>query len=258
MLAKEKLPSEDEMHIETDEEIDGSLKINFQELLGEDSDGQFRMMMNERMQLEHQITGQITIEEVLEEWERTRRAAEAALQEAEYRKLESAKARALQQAGGIMERLTDVIPKLDAGVTPRELLEEEYLQQLPGMYEEDTEEYAEPEAEEYADGEPEPIEGADSYGEQDSTAEELYAESGLADAEAGYGKAGIEVITAEELQQGLEEEPVGRALFVEEPVPEAGIPEESFQEEPMAAEPFMDASSAEGPYMGSLPWHNLS
>lgn len=32
-----------------------------------------------------------------------------------------------QEAGDIMERLNDVIPKLDAGVTPKELLEEEYL-----------------------------------------------------------------------------------------------------------------------------------
>lgn len=130
-----KLPKEEaageETHIETDEEIDGSLKINFQELLGEDSDGQISLMMNEQAQLERQITGQITIEEVLEEWERTKRAAEAALQDAEQRKLESAKARALQQAGDIMDRLTDVIPKLDAGVTPRELLEEEYLQEKP-------------------------------------------------------------------------------------------------------------------------------
>ena len=130
-----KLPKEEAAgegtHIETDEEIDGSLKINFQELLGEDSDGQISLMMDEQAQLERQITGQITIEEVLEEWERTKRAAEAALQEAEQRKLESAKARALQQAGDIMDRLTDVIPKLDAGVTPRELLEEEYLQEKP-------------------------------------------------------------------------------------------------------------------------------
>ena len=36
-----------------------------------------------------------------------------------------AKARALQEAGDIMERLNDVIPKLDAGVTPKELLEED-------------------------------------------------------------------------------------------------------------------------------------
>ena len=119
-------PEETE-HIATDEEIDGSLKLNFKELLGEDADGQMTMVMSEKTQLEHQITGQMSIQDVLEEWEKTRHAAEIALKEAEQQKLESAKARALQEAGDIMERLNDVIPKLDAGVTPKELLEEEYL-----------------------------------------------------------------------------------------------------------------------------------
>lgn len=119
-------PEETE-HIATDEEIDGSLKLNFNELLGEDADGQMSMVMSEKTQLEHQITGQMSIQDVLEEWEKTRHAAEIALKEAEQQKLESAKARALQEAGDIMERLNDVIPKLDAGVTPKELLEEEYL-----------------------------------------------------------------------------------------------------------------------------------
>lgn len=119
-------PEETE-HIATDEEIDGSLKLNFKELLGEDADGQMSMVMSEKTQLEHQITGQMSIQDVLEEWEKTRHAAEIALKEAEQQKLDSAKARALQEAGDIMERLNDVIPKLDAGVTPKELLEEEYL-----------------------------------------------------------------------------------------------------------------------------------
>lgn len=114
-------------HIETDEEIDGSLKINFQEMLEEESDGQISLVTSDKMALERQITGQLTIQDVLEEWERTKRVAEAALYDAEQRKLESAKARALQEAGDIMDRLNTVIPKLDAGVTPKELLEEEYM-----------------------------------------------------------------------------------------------------------------------------------
>ena len=128
-LPKEEVPQEEGPHIETDEEIDGSLKLNFQEMLGEDYDGQMSLVMKEKALIEQQITGQLTIEDVLDEWEKTKRAAEAALLEAEQRKLESAKARALQQAGDIMDRLNDVIPQLDAGVTPKELLEKEYLQQ---------------------------------------------------------------------------------------------------------------------------------
>ena len=125
---KSEQPSEEELHIATDEEIDGTLRMNFKELLGEDSDGQMSMVMNEKTQLEHQITGQMSIQDVLDEWEKTKRAAEMALNEANQQKLESAKARALQEAGDIMERLNDVIPKLDAGATPKELLEKEYMQ----------------------------------------------------------------------------------------------------------------------------------
>ena len=43
-------PEETE-HIATDEEIDGSLKLNFKELLGEDADGQMSMVMSERLSL---------------------------------------------------------------------------------------------------------------------------------------------------------------------------------------------------------------
>lgn len=118
-------------HIETDEEIDGSLKINFKEMLAEDSDGQISLYVPKDPMVERQITGQMSIQEVLEEWEKTKRAAEAALQEAEQRRLESAKARALQEAEEIMERLVDVIPQLNAGLSPKELLEQEYMQNMP-------------------------------------------------------------------------------------------------------------------------------
>ena len=118
-------------HIETDEEIDGSLKIYFKEMLAEDSDGQISLYVPKDPMVERQITGQMSIQEVLEEWEKTKRAAEAALQEAEQRRLESAKARALQEAEEIMERLVDVIPQLNAGLSPKELLEQEYMQNMP-------------------------------------------------------------------------------------------------------------------------------
>ncbi len=120
-------------YIETDQEIDDSLKTNFQELLGEEYDGQLSLVIPDRGVLEKQITGQMNIQDVLEEWERTRRAAEAALMEAEQRKLESAKAKALAQAGDIMDRLATVIPQLDAGMTPKDLLEQEYLGKAAAM-----------------------------------------------------------------------------------------------------------------------------
>lgn len=117
---KEELAAkEGAIHIETDEEIDGALRINFQELLGEEDDGQISLVMSEKAQLEQQITGQMTIADVLEEWEKTKRAAETALQEAEFRKLESAKARAIQEAEDIMDRLNDVLPKIEAATSPQ-------------------------------------------------------------------------------------------------------------------------------------------
>ena len=156
---KSEQPSDEEQHIATDEEIDSSLRMNFKELLGEDSDGQMSMVINEKTQLEHQITGQMSIQDVLDEWEKTKRAAETALNEANQQKLESAKARALQEAGDIMERLNDVIPKLDAGATPKELLENEYMQgiEIPKVQEhvQKSVEEPQPEAQEIVE-EPQP------------------------------------------------------------------------------------------------------
>ena len=128
-------PSEEEEdtleHIETDHEIDDSLKINFKELLAEEHDGQIGMYMPEKTALEHQITGQMSIEEVLAEWEKTKYAAEVALEDAKQRRLEFAKARALQEAEEIMGRLADIIPKLDAGVAPKDILQDQYIEGKP-------------------------------------------------------------------------------------------------------------------------------
>ena len=118
-------------HIESDHEIDDSLKINFKELLAEEHDGQLGMYMPEKTALEHQITGQMSIEEVLAEWEKTKYAAEVALEDAKQRRLESAKARALQEAEEIMGRLADIIPKLDAGIAPKDILQDQYIEGKP-------------------------------------------------------------------------------------------------------------------------------
>ncbi len=125
---KEEVPQEEEIyqHIETDQEIDNSLKSNFQEMLV-DEDGQMSLYMQGGRVAEPQVSGQMSIEDVLADWEKTKRAAEAALQEAEQRKLESAKARALQEAEELMGRLADVIPMLDSGLTPKDLLDQKYL-----------------------------------------------------------------------------------------------------------------------------------
>ena len=133
LLSEERPVTEQELPTgyETDEEIDGSLNLNFQEILEEEYDGQISLSLPERSEQEPQVRGQMTIEDILAEWEKTKRAAEAAMEDAQQRKLESAKARALQEAGDIMDRLTAVIPQLDAGATTKELVEQAYENQSP-------------------------------------------------------------------------------------------------------------------------------
>lgn len=116
---------------ETDEEIDGSLNLNFQEILEEEYDGQISLALPGGGASEPQVSGQMTIEDVLAEWEKTKRAAEAVMEDAQQRKLESAKRRALQETGDLMERLAAVIPQLDAGVTTKELVEQAYGEVTP-------------------------------------------------------------------------------------------------------------------------------
>lgn len=127
---------------ETDEEIDGSLNLNFQEILEEEYDGQFSLSLPGGGAYEPQVSGQMTIDDVLTEWEKTKRAAEAAMQDAKQRKLESAKVRALQETGDLMERLSMVIAQLDEGVTTRELVEQVYDPDSPEFMERATQVFA--------------------------------------------------------------------------------------------------------------------
>lgn len=122
-------PSEETraMEEQANRDLDASIRDTFQEYLAEEYDGQMSLLVPEPKEIETQIDGQMTIEDVMEEWEKTKRAAEATLQEAQQQKLESAKNIALMEANQIMDRLEEAMPKLDAGVTPTELLKEEYL-----------------------------------------------------------------------------------------------------------------------------------
>ena len=115
-------------HIETDEEIDVNLKNDFEEMLAEEWDGQYSISFQGGGVREAQVSGQIGIEEVLADWEKTRMAAEAAMAAAQQKRLESAKARAMEEAWDLLERLHDIIPMLEAGISPKELLEEQYMQ----------------------------------------------------------------------------------------------------------------------------------
>ena len=129
-------------------ELDESIKNSFQEYLTTGYDGQIELILPERPVVEEQpIEGQLTIADAMAQWEKTAAAAAAALEEAKQKKFEQTKAKALEEANYIMDRLEDVTPKLDAGMTPQELLKEEILSKEPEEPEEtqDTETIEEPE-----------------------------------------------------------------------------------------------------------------
>ena len=118
---------EEAAHMETEAKIDDALRVNFKEILAEDNDGQHNMNTEGDAQ-KPQLNSQMSIHDSLSGWEKKMHAAEAALQMADQQKLESAKARALQEAGDIMDRLADVMPKLENGMTPAEVLRKDYLE----------------------------------------------------------------------------------------------------------------------------------
>ena len=141
-MKEEELPNPDEKK-EEDKKLDETLKNSFQEYLTEAHDGQVSFILPEyKGDHEPPMKGQMTIEEVMENWEKTRAAAKAALDEAEQLRFEQTKARAITAVTQIMDRLEEVSPKLDAGMTPRELLKEEYLSKTPDSEEVKSEESA--------------------------------------------------------------------------------------------------------------------
>jgi len=110
-------------HEKINEEVDETLKADFKELLEEEGDGQISLQIPASTVQEQQISGQMSIEEVLAEWEKTKHAAEAAIAAAEQKKLDMEKEQALVEANEIMERLKALFPVLSA--TPGEDLPEE-------------------------------------------------------------------------------------------------------------------------------------
>ncbi len=78
---------------------------------------------------------QMSIEEILAQWEKTRQAAESAIQEVEDKKLQSAKEKALQEAGDLMDQLAAVIAKLEEEAEPEELPQTEQAE-VPGQEDE--------------------------------------------------------------------------------------------------------------------------
>ena len=102
------------------------IEDSYQQYLAEEYDGQLALNLPSGEE-DEQIAGQLTIQDVLDDWGKQQRAMEAALNDAKKKNLERAKEQALREANQIMDRLVNISPQLEAGVPPEELLKEEYL-----------------------------------------------------------------------------------------------------------------------------------
>lgn len=136
---EQKAKEEEKKVLETAEkQINEEITANFQNYLAEEIDGQMSLNVPGGGPAPvRQITGQLSIDEILAEWEMTQRAAEAAIADANQKKLEVEKTKALQEADDIMKRLSEMIPDLDAGLSPKDILEKKYTENLEELSKKD-------------------------------------------------------------------------------------------------------------------------
>lgn len=112
-------------------EIDERLKSKFKNLLHDDDDGQISLLVPEDKpkEEEEQVEGQMTIDDVMKEWDKKQQAAKEALEEANKQKFENAREKAISEANQILNKLVDVIPRLDAGESLQEISREANMPQ---------------------------------------------------------------------------------------------------------------------------------
>lgn len=167
------------------------LPEGMEKMLGMEYDGQISMVVPEAEQVEKQITGQISLEDVLAEWERVKK-------ENEQKRMEEVQQHILQQTGAMFTEFEaatrdGLLEKLEKGKTiPTDEVEE--LEEYYEPAQEDGENYEEPaEQDEFLD------ESYDDYEEPVENTEEYTEESEAIDAdteaeeEPGAADADIEV-----------------------------------------------------------------
>ncbi len=178
------------------------LPEGMEKMLGMEYDGQISMVVPEAEQVEKQITGQISLEDVLAEWERVKK-------ENEQKRMEEVQQHILQQTGAMFTEFEaatrdGLLEKLEKGKTiPADEVEE--LEEYKEPRQEDSEDYEEPiEQDEFLDESyddyEEPVENeedeafdedeAEAYdfedAENDFDADDAEATGGDADEEAAY------------------------------------------------------------------------
>ena len=230
---------------------------------------------------EKAASAQASIEDVLDEWEKTKHAAEIAIAAAEQKKLEISKEHALVEAGEIMDRLKTLIPILSA--TPGEEIPvpedtvaaalvpdeaEKAAMEAEKAATEQTEEAQDTEAVEEAeekvadtqpeeavvDDSPEPeaakeeasseSEEAEETSEEKAVSEDLAATREIPDVRVQETESSEEVDEAEE-----SEEPEEKRLSVVEPVPDEELEKVLAQ----ATQMFVENANVEVPVTGTAP-----
>ena len=163
------------------------LPEGMEKMLGMEYDGQISMVVPEAEQVEKQITGQISLEDVLAEWERVKK-------ENEQKRMEEVQQHILQQTGAMFTEFEaatrdGLLEKLEKGKTiPADEVEE--LEEYYEPAQEDGENYEEPaEQDEFLDESyddyEEPVENTEEYTEEPDTADiEVEEEPDAADTEA--------------------------------------------------------------------------
>ena len=174
------------------------LPEGMEKMLGMEYDGQISMVVPETEQVEKQITGQISLEDVLAEWERVKK-------ENEQKRMEEVQQHILQQTGAMFTEFEaatrdGLLEKLEKGKTiPADEVEE--LEEYHEPAQEDGENYEElAEQDEFLD------DSYDDYEEPVENTEEYTEEPDTAGTEA-EGEAAEEAVDAAAADIEVEEEP---------------------------------------------------
>lgn len=216
------------------------LPEGMEKMLGMEYDGQISMVVPEAEQVEKQITGQISLEDVLAEWERVKK-------ENEQKRMEEVQQHILQQTGAMFTEFEaatrdGLLEKLEKGKTiPADEVEE--LEEYQEPAQEDGEDYEEPaEQDEFLD------ESYDDYEEPVENTEEYTEEPDTAATEA-EGEAVEEAVDDADADIEVEEEPdaadtEAESEAAEEAVDDAAADTE-VEEEPDAADTEAEGEAAE-------------
>ena len=225
------------------------LPEGMEKMLGMEYDGQISMVVPETEQVEKQITGQISLEDVLAEWERVKK-------ENEQKRMEEVQQHILQQTGAMFTEFEaatrdGLLEKLEKGKTiPADEVEE--LEEYQEPAQEDGEDYEEPaEQDEFLDESyddyEEPVENTEEYTEESDAAAadtEAEEESDAADTEA-EGEAAEEAVDNAAADTEEEEEPDATATEAEGEAAEEAVDDAAsdteVEEEPDATDAAAEA-----------------